>query len=1340
MKKIFAILILLSLITGVQAYEIEQKESFKVKNEIRNFEVTDKDNFTIMFSSQDYYYFHDRNGRLNRIPTKGDRIVHTSSKKEINGKIMFASGSRFGNSRFKIFSRNGKIILDQNFPIAADRVHFTPDGGLLVGMNSLIRKYSRDGEILFERNHRSGRPVFGDKVKGVNKFMVGGTGGGDLVSRDTKTGDLVNDYYLEETTDGFILENGDEVISWDKGIGVARNGKFLWKEEKANIRMNPEKIGDRIVYSTDNKIVFRDIKTGKKVHENSLENVGYINKHPRKDLIVGTVDRKLALIDHQGNLLEKFDTPDIERGIKFADYTGDGELEIAAGTYESVEIYDLKGETGIDQKLEETVFIGEGKEIYRAIATGQPVIHSQNLEGLQKTVERTGKKPVGVGNQFDDMPSTEDVTSDFNTEKEKYYIDSLKKAPYITKLAYEDGKQVTFEKSEATKTFEETSVKELQEEFGERFKPNHVVAADLESGKGEIAAFMAVQDDIMPVHVENGSTVAEALDKIDSGFDNMGNNLNTVTRGKYVSLLGAPLLERRMEVGTLVRKVGFNSSRPYREEGYSVGRYPENSTLASVMYLNSLKENSLETGIASSYLHNTWPVVLSTSGGGMRHGYEMEKILDREDVENTNAVERRSNPVKFLKDISYRELTKTLRRSGTMQDLISEFSSKSIAIGGKYSYLTIKTMEYTEKVMELYYEHKWETSRLNTGNVLDSLFGSLEGSEKGEEIENKVARRIYRTVWPDPKMKKNRENIINLMEDRNVFYFIGRGGNGEWLLPESPLVKPGNWYDGSKTVKPDDPESFPDVVWDATGTIEDGFLDEAVLSGTSSYVTYDNETLSEYNAYLMRRSLGPYKTVGQSVREAALMMDVKSMNGGDNPGIELTLGSLSVYGNPENRYHSLDFDSISNDRECRQGTCTVEVDFRPEKKQVGGSRIPVNGDMLLADSSPLVPLYRYDLQLTDSAKISNIEDRTVYVEEGLEPVYNRLLTHTGDFNGDTRDFDSFPEERYTVEDGELLVAGQRFSGDRSTVLEKAEFEIEYSSPVTVNLVKDSRSIHAEVYSNRDRELTMAWRINDDYRQKSVNLSEGMNSFKLETVDYGEHTVEIHLYSSEEVLVSREQKIRFKEDLKFRPSGLEVTEGEESEITLEVENPNSFSVKERVSLSTGGGLMTSIMEQNSRDLELEAGERENVSWEVVGLHEGNSTVTAGGDEFSLEVEDRDPLSQVLSVTGFSRIFDTSSTRLELRSGSRSEFKLVQGNRSLESRISPDLRYEELSTPQFRVSRRKDNGTEILEVDTQDGSGLVEKYEGDRRVEFYGGMDRETLEEKVDLLEREIGKIG
>ncbi|MFB6217152.1 MAG: hypothetical protein ABEJ72_09380, partial [Candidatus Aenigmatarchaeota archaeon] len=261
-----------------------------------------------------------------------------------------------------------------------------------------------------------------------------------------------------------------------------------------------------------------------------------LKKLPERNVLAGYQRENVSFFTVEGERLYSFRVKNLQGTLRFAEYDGDTEKEIAVETGKSVKIFDVKlenvREPVINQSLPETAFIGSNRNILQAIALNSTAFIADNYSEIKDEVLGTGLQPIIIGD-LSGAKNIENVNQAFNISREKYFVEDREKAVYVAALAAKNNATITFDRSKSDRDFSNYTTSELQEMFIEKFQPHHVVVADLDSKKGLLASYLAVRLGALPVDFEERSyssrkdrynAVMKLRNKIRSAFHRIGDN------------------------------------------------------------------------------------------------------------------------------------------------------------------------------------------------------------------------------------------------------------------------------------------------------------------------------------------------------------------------------------------------------------------------------------------------------------------------------------------------------------------------------------------------------------------------------------------------------------------------------------------------------------------------------------------------------------------------------------------------------------------------------------------------------------------------------------------------
>lgn len=1035
----------------------------------------------------------------------------------------------------------------------------------------------------------------------------------------------------------------------------------------------------------------------------------------------------------------------------------------------------------LNQSLSNTAFIGSGNPMLTAIALNQTSFISEEYQEVEDAVNRTGLKPVGVG-EISGIESTDEVNQAFNISREKYYVDSREKAVYVAALAAEDNASLTFDKEDAGRDFSHYSVQQLQKKFIEEFKPNHVVIADFNSDKGVLAAYMAVRQGILPVDFDHDYSYPEEVDrdtkaseinkyngvmklerKLNRTFRRIGENRHTIFEGKYVSILEGPRKMYRdpVEKGLISDPADGNYYFSDLEYGdldddkrleAGVGRYPDDLETASLLFHRSMeREKGEKVVVAAEYLHSNWPVILATFGGGMWDGKNTGYVLEQQGYNVTRLLEQRSQPVSLMFDLLGvpTNMDRFVHEVESQKKVMAKYIGKTGAKAVKNAAYAIRGLNYAEQVLEIYLEFDWIGWQ-----PLNQKLDFPEGVSKDE------FRELVLSFLPDRHKQISATNLEKQLGDADIVYYQGVGNSSSWVMPNngsnsSGLIK--NRYTGRKSFGEEDiPELDKSLVWDnsdnagsRTGDMRKSFLE----NGASNFLGFSSVNYESYSSFMGTKFFRYGDTVGDSAVEA--VNDLRSSSIVLNPASAYKVGvrdkmerSLSIYGNPETVKDPVSKDGLENSRSCVENTCTLRVDIDPEYRIVdraGGKQYVFNASSyLLQEFASITPLYKFSRELPEGTEVIEKEVDYSYKEvENVSVTRNLLLGHGQQFHNNSLNYTWFPHEVARVNASgdrlEYVQAGIQYRDSGARILQDASMELEYRPPVALELGKENRMLTANLWSDSHRNVTIAYTKNGNEFTESIELEKGENQFKLGELEPGVHEVEATVFQ-EEVLAKDSETFQIAEPVRVHLFAPEIHAGSQRKVMAVLENHNNFSIQEEVELELSGKVVTGLLVESSREVTVPGESERRVSWKVVGLEEGNGTVTVRDSSTRIRVEDALSSTGTFSPGKLASKISSPRNRIERKrtsSGTRIEWKSTRGKLEVTRNYSHEV--YSLETDSFRVEKVETPEKVVRQLRNSQGT-YVEVVENGVSSVKQRTLEDEHVEKRFRQLEQEVEKFS
>ncbi|MFB6214015.1 MAG: hypothetical protein ABEJ07_05630, partial [Candidatus Nanohaloarchaea archaeon] len=1158
------------------------------------------------------------------------------------------------------------------------------------------------------------------------------------------------------------------------------NGSVVWEREVGPERFRPVVTGDRIAYVDGSSLVYRSVEGGEKTGSFELGRVASrLKEFPGEDWLTARQGDNLSIFGMDGRRLFSFDTGGMDEGYQFTQYDSDPRKEIAYGDGDTVHIVDISGSrVSVNQSLKETVFLGSGRAMLKAVALNQTSFVTHDLGEVRKEVNRTGLEPVGVGD-VSGVASVQSVNEAFNISKPKYFAGSREKAVYVAALAAKNNATLTFDESDADRDFSNYSVNELQKRFVQEFRPHHVAVADLDSDRGTLAAYMAVRQGVLPVEFEQevdypseeelqnqeldagdwntDNGVIKLERKIREAFERIGENRNTVFDGKYVSLLDGPRKLYRDPVEKGLIDDGKDGSYFYSDLAYGdldgdgrleagVGRYPSEVGDASAVYHRSLvRESDKEAVLAGEYLHSRWPVILATFGGGMWDVKNLGYVLKKQDFDVERLVEQRSQPVALITDLLGfpTKMDLFVGEVKTAKDQIGKYVGATGAAAVKNAAFVVRGLNYAERVLQLYLEFDWRGWQ--------PLKQDIDVPD-GASIEE--LRQAAFSFLPDRHPELTKRSLVNRMQGKDVIYLQLIGNSTGYTMPNNRSGFVHDSYSGGERLKAGElPEVDRSIVWDSSinAGMHSSELKRAFLeNGASSYLGFSSVSYEAYTSYISRRFFRHGNTLGESLKES--VNDLRSAFIVYNPASAYRTGvrekmekSLSLYGNPEMPKDPVEKPELNTSRACEEGVCEIEVRIDPGPKvikQDGKKQFVFNAtDYLVKGLAPITPLYSYSHELPDRAEVISSDVSYSYRNvSGVARSRNHLLSHSGSFENRSIDRGKFPGKLYRLNSSRLeyVQAAIQYGENSSRILEQGSTTVRYRSPVTVELERDGGSIVANVFSSKQRNVSLAYSIDRERGSKPVQLEKGKNRIVLKNLNSGVHDVEAYIYQKD-VLARAEKEIRVPQDIETVVFSPDIHLGSVREVRVVLENPNSFSVTRTAEISMSENLQLGFLERPSKEVEIGPHSSKQVSWEVTGIATGEAEVEVAGSQDELVVRPATDIKSIMTPAKLAQSLSSPGTDFSVsRSHSGRSVRLDTQKGYASYTVNSTHRISILDTRTFRASIKKNPETVLRKVMTDRGRYVQVTRDGRTKERTYG-VAPDDPDKKLELLRKEIENL-
>ncbi|PSG99714.1 MAG: hypothetical protein BRC28_03165 [Nanohaloarchaea archaeon SW_4_43_9] len=1124
---------------------------------------------------------------------------------------------------------------------------------------------------------------------------------GDLDFESNKKSDLVSgifykDKIIETTHEEIILRSGKGTLLWSKDIDDFNR---------------PIVAEDYIIYSKDGELIFlngqgeklRSAETG------DLENLYYIKDH---SLVAGSRGSEIVFTDIDSGEVSRVNVNDTVHRLDSTDFDEDGKDELVVQKQSSIEVHELSNGKPVD---EDSVIYGTSKEVLKANSLNMTV-----FPGDQPAV------PESIEN------ATKARNADFSNlseGKKKYYTNSREKMVYLAPIAARNNATITFSENMADRDFSNYSVRDLQNLFIEKFEPHHITVADIDSESGLLASHMATKQSSLPIQTEYNAVILE--DKIKNTFDRIGENRKTVFQGKYISLLDAPAKQKSDPV----------------EKGFFYDSEDGDTYRTDLEYGDLDNDTFMETGVGR---YPAWPVILSTGGAGLRYGSSLESVFEKEGYDTTHLVEYRSDPVKFLTSLAPVEITAFLGEVEDMGDIVERFVSETAANALENFLIIVKALNYTEQLMEMYFEFQWSTLEFNSERGIDRM-KELDIDPLSEEgaVQKSIMKLLYVFIWPDRHPNLNQTSLQNNIEDTDILYYQGIGDEDNWVLPEEN--KSSGRYSGGKTFEPEQiPRMQKTIIWDNSNLASKGEMKEKFLEkGASSYLGYSSvnypaySSITGYNFFLHRKTLG--NSLKASVNQLKTTDLIYSPTTIHRSGIrEKMESSLRLYGNPEMKKDPIQNKNFETERGCEENICKLEISFEtPQKIVEHGDRKTVKSNAsnyLLEPGVSITPLYSFSQRLPRGSSIlnRNINLTTQDYENISTETYQPITSGGKTFNTSKRNIE-IQKADLSMDNNQLnfVVSGFKTNDNLTEVVESANAEIKYRTPVNIKPDLNNRTLEAKIFSQKSLDGDIIYRIDNRTGSRDVRIEEGSNSIEIENLSYGEKDVELILVE-DNILAQTRETVRVGKPLKISFFSPELRKGSTREVTAIIENPNSFTTNTSLRLRTGQGTELGMLENQTRSVSIPAGEEKTLNWRVLGTETGNQTVKLNNEKHNIKVRNSMNSTRSISIGNFFRTFSSPTSDIEIGMEEREtsiEWNTVNGRVKIERSIESSNSL--LETKEFKVSRTQQPGFITEKLETSKGSFIRRTEKGLTRES--GNLEESELENKLELLNKETGKL-
>jgi outer membrane protein assembly factor BamB len=1286
MKKLIAVFIVFAMLQSGFGLENNLLDSYRLKEEPRN----------IVADGNSIYVLNDQEV----VDPKNNKTIfstnkHLSQELDISEKHII-TGTRLGNGNIVIIGRDSYQV--RKIPLSfwagsvsgythkgkpavvgsavADSRFFWANGTSIgrLGINTRAKHFS-EKTLDLDRDKKSEFIVEADGARNGKIYAVEEDG-----AIDWETEKYEANWPKTTFNENYTLIKSEKLIE----VRNSSNGQILWSRK-----------GDITAHGLSSSSVFisksggmeaLDAKSGKqKWKRDTPSDIQRIFEFPESRFIIGYQDTNVSLFSYSGEKLHSFKSPSTSGEPEFTDYNNDGDVELVLYGEEILEVHQLKSYRDLNVS-KDYAFVGESKNIFLPLALNESVFISKENP---KIVKRHSQKP---------LLEDKEIFARYGEIKKKqtnYYASSRPKLVYISALAAKHNASITLKREEADRDFSNHSVREIQELFIKEFEPNHVaLVEDLDSEMGMLASYMAVRDGVMPA--ENASRA----------FEMIGSNERIASEGRFISVLGGHRSFMNDSAGVFSREkylsdteIGDLDGDGYMEAG--VGRYPDNPELASVMFHRSLERDEGERAlVASEYLHDSWPLVLGSVGGGMMHGKMISGTLENQGYKTERLVEHRVNVVDFLLELTPSSLQMFFMEVDELGDSMEKFVSKGLSRLLSDALVMVKALSHAEQGLELYLEHDWSGYRFDLDRGLERIqdMDLPEGKNLRKVVEQTVMKALYALVFPDKHTELTEDNLKSSLRVSDTVHYIGRSNSSAWILPNNGSAL-SSYYTGENNLQ-EVPELRDPVIVDASddsGSLEEEMKTKLLRKGAPVFIGFSSDAYSPYSLQITRNFHRFGKKTGESARIAVnLFRESSSLVESSEPK-ETMENSLVHWGNPETRKDPVERELPRLEESCQGRVCTVEADLKLSEFKTSTT--------LIAPGEPVVPVkaFRIGSQSPEILNLSySVESEPI---NGSRPEV-QVYTTDGSIVNSSRQ-DSFPEKvvNYTENGGlKLMVAGLERSGDELHNITSANIRIRYRKPVRADIQDDkiritsSREFDAIIYV-----LNSSGEFSFDRK-----IEKGLNAINA---------------SARHVKVYRDGFMAAED---FRPS-LEkqvfvrnTSTGSTGEIRLILENEADFSTVRSFKPELPGNTVLSLGERREKTVTIEPGEKVSLSWSFTGLRPGKSELNVAGKSRDVRVDRsrsksliNDPFSRELELDGWKTGIDVRRNSSAVLMKWRHDQKIYRYFRS------PSIEVRILETPEFRIRKVEELGRKILE------SSEYRKVLENGRLSESGSIDRDKM---------------
>ncbi|WP_414836714.1 hypothetical protein [Candidatus Nanohalococcus occultus] len=1133
------------------------------------------------------------------------------------------------------------------------------------------------------------------------------------------------------------------LVDWKGKFALlhSSNGSEIWRKNVENVETDPVVLEDSFLYSNSTHLVWRDFSGEVMKSEKLDQKIDKLARNSERVLLAGFQGDNLSVFGMEGEKLYSVKIGDLKGEI---DFYGNGDISVRTQR----KVYRISVER--DRSFNGRSFYGTGDSMLKALS-----LNRSSFVGS----ERSSFKDLSENKLVEATDSTVSEAYDYYNVSEKWYAGSREKSVYLGALAARNGAVLTFNKDEAERDFSDRSLEDIRERFEDVFEPNHLVLADLDSDSGVLAAHMAVKEGYMPIdysqdvvrkssaekHNEvNG--ISDVDSRIENRFSEIGNNWKSISEGRYVSILEGPRKAYSDPVNLPLLSDGKDGDIFYSDMSYgnldddkkleaAVGRYPESTSKASVLFHRSIRRDKGERAVvASEYLHKNWPVVLATLGGGVLNGNTAEEILEKEGYNTTHVVEHRADPVGLL--INTAGGPAFLKGLDATQDKLEEYVVESSASMIKNGLVIVKGLEYAKGTLLVYMEFEWD----EYGSDFEIDFPTEPTVEELQEF-------IF-GLFPDKHEKLTEENLQKRLSEADVFYYSGIGNSREWKLPSNT-----NRIEGAYSKKELTPEEIPEmkdsIVFDSStnGADRDAEIRHSLMkNGVSNYIGFSSVGYHSYSSVIANNFFKYGDTAGESFIEGVNSLRtsgfIYSPSSSYKAGVRKKMArSGMVYGNPETVKDPLEKPDLNSTKNCKDRICTLEVSINPSPEKVGDSYRFNTSDYALKPFRPIVPLYSFSHHLPEGSEILQTEVSEEYHRESNISIPElKLLSNSGDFTNGSSEYTESPSKKHRVVTGDELnyvQAAQRVEDNDTLILDEAHLEVRYTSPVNVELVNRQGQLSATVYSSNNQNLTFVYSINGNESRFSRSI-DGSENISLSSLEPRTYEAQIDVFN-DRIRVSDAKSFRVKKDVKTYLFSPDIDAGAQRDIRAVIENPNGFEIAKSLSLELNGAASLALMENRTKEVTVPPNSSRTVKWAVLGVKEGNVTASLEDKNTSFKVEKSRDLNQLISTSKALKTVSGRQTKLKKHQEDDQTYLEIQ-NKEAKLKLSKGFgSYNStLQTDSFRSEIRFKPEKQLYVLKTSSGSYSSVLSDG-KSKSVAEGIDKQTAEKLLELTLKETQKF-